>query len=322
LPWLIAKAQLVPKIGMLIKNRKLINFRISNKSLILDTKHKLRKIKLPTKIKSMHQNKSKNWTQLTLKWDHSTSEKSNQKNLSHNHQKIWTLQPRNKGKVNYRVRKMYNKSLRNKRNVRPDLAKNLIQTTKSKPSKTLFAISILNITLKMEWQAKKGRERPRESSEFYVRNLEKMWCGRAIVSNKWESSMRVNSSWLSNRSTNGGGIRPERDPERPSKSQKPPFPRPRTKRNCTTLATAPHLTTKKVKWLSHSKMNSVDTAVDSVSTLQISSRLKNKSRNSKTRKAPTSKLTFANCLTLTSIRSLFKSPWVKIHGPTESTKMM
>jgi len=150
---------------------------------------------------------------------------------------------------------------------------------KSKLSWIPYVILIPNTILKMEWQDKKGKERPRESSKFYVRNLEKMWCGLAIVSSKWELSMRANSLWPSNRSTNGGGIRPERDPKRPSKSQKVQFPRPRTKRKSSIQATAHPLTTKKVKWWSHSKMNSEDTAVDFASTRQTIKRFKNKSRN-------------------------------------------
>jgi len=148
----------------------------------------------------------------------------------------------------------------------------------------------------MEWQDRKGRERLKESSKFYDKNLGKMSCGPAIVSRKWESCMRVNFSWLSNRSTNGGGIRPEKDLERQSKNQNIPFPRPRTKMNYSILATAPPL--KKVKCLFLSKMNSEDTAVDSESIHQTSSRLNSKSKNWRTKKAQTSKSIYANCLTL------------------------
>ena len=133
---------------------------------------------------------------------------------------------------------------------------------RSKPLWILYAILTPNTTLKMEWQARKGRERQKESSEFYVRNLEKMWCGLVKASSKWESNMKVNSSWLSNKSTSGGGTRPEKDPARPSKS---PNPMVRIMKISVTML-VPTSTMRTVKWSFPSKMNSEDTAVDSEST--------------------------------------------------------
>lgn len=159
---------------------------------------------------------------------------------------------------------------------------------------------------------KKGKERPKGSLKSSDKSSERMSCGLVRALNRWESSTRASSSWVSSKSTSGGGIRLARDPRKPSKSQIKLM-------KSVTMVIAHRKTKKMQRWLYPSRTSSVATVVDSVLTLRKSAPLATRPnkmfRCKKMTVVITSMSICANCWTLMLIKLLWKSRWVKIHGP-------